>query len=204
MNRKARKPADVFLSHAAVDAAVAEAVVRHFEAAGLVVFPAAGLGGDAGQAAAVREGLRESAAFVALLTPSLARSDSLTIEVGAAWMGAIPIYLLLSDIGKAEVPAYLRRYKAVPLWAGLDALIDEVRRLAEPLAEGDRAALAAAYRDVGVSSDRLISTPAARERLAEAFGERTGRSLPTHRLVRELLHLRKARKLPRFGRKAVG
>lgn len=203
MSQKTRKLTDVFLSHAAVDTGLAEGVVRSFQAAGLEVFPAAGLGANAGEAAEVRRRLQQSVAFVALLTPTLAREDAFTIEIGAAWAGSTPIYLLLSEIRKAEIPSYLRRYPAVPLWAGLEGVIEEVRKRAEPFSDEERAILIRAYQEVGLPVDRLIAAPAAGDRLAELFAEQSDRKLHPGRLVRELLRIRKSSKLPKLTRQTT-
>lgn len=119
MSERAEKLYDVVLSHAPVDVVVAEAVRRTVEAAGLSVFMSTGAGTGSETATAVRRAIQESMAFAVLLAPSHARSTTLSLEVGAAWVWSTPTYLLLSDMNTSEVPPYLGRDPALLLWAGV-------------------------------------------------------------------------------------
>jgi hypothetical protein len=197
VSQKSTQPYDVVLSHARVDEPIASAVCRHLEGTGLRVFMAGGLGEDARSASEVRRAIQESVSLVVLLTPTHARSDSVGIEVGAAWMWSTPIYLLLSDLPASAVPGYLRRYPSWPVWEGLDDVAEEVRKHAKPLTDRDRDTLAEVYREVGVSVDHLIADPSAGDRLAGLFAERADRPVQQPRLLRELLRIRKSGKLPK-------
>jgi hypothetical protein len=123
------KPVDVFLSFAEADTDLAERAASSFESAGLRVFAVSGLGDNSDQTAEVRRHLRENLAFVAILTPTLAHDDALAIEIGAAWAGSTPIYLLLSEMRNAELPNYLRRYSAAPLGSALKGVVREILEL---------------------------------------------------------------------------
>ena len=204
MSRTNAKASDVFLAYAKADAELTAGVVQSFEAAGISVFHLAGLGTNAEQADEVRRRLQECLAFVAILTPYLVRESALAIEIGAAWAGSMPIYLLLSELHQAEIPAYLRRYPAKPLGSGLDSVIEEIRKLTEPLSKQERDILFWAYGEVGLPVDRLIANQADSGRMAELFAEKTDRTLQPGRLVRELLRIRKFGKLPTLAHKTAG
>jgi hypothetical protein len=60
------------------------------------------------------------------------------------------------------------------------------------------------YKDIGVSVDRLITEPSAIDQLAEEFASRTRHEFVPSRLVRELLRIRKAGKLPKLAHKTAG
>ena len=199
MTTKVTRPSDVFLSSAPVDEATTSSVRRELEKAGLIVFADEGEQPDEPLSDAARIGIQESTAFVAVITPTHLRSDRLMLEVGAAWVWATPIYLLLSEVRTDELPTYLGNYPSFPLRTGVARVVEEVRRQAKPLTEEHRQILTAVYQEVGVPVDRLISEPVANADLTIRFTSQSGQRLEPTRLVRELLRLRKVGKLPRLA-----
>jgi TIR domain len=197
MSRTHHPVYDVFLSHAAIDAAVAGMVKHRLAGAGFSVFSAGDIKAGSDFAKELRQALRESQALIALLTRSHLRSDWLAVEVGAAMAWNTPIYVLRDGITAEDVPAYLRHYPSGPV-AVLPEFIEAIRRHAQPLTERERNALVEAYQRIGVPVDQLITDTAAGDELASEFQQVTQVQVPPLSLVRELLRLRKRGELPRL------
>lgn len=125
---------DVVLSYSVRDEAQAAVVMRKLGEAGLSVFSVSDLEiqGDreTGEkfAEALREALVESSALVVLLTPAHRDSPALGVEVGAAWIGQKPVFVLVAGDSASDVPVYLRRYHVSPL-SQLSQVIPAIARL---------------------------------------------------------------------------
>jgi hypothetical protein len=125
---------DIFLSHGERDGALATVVKQRLEDFGLSVFVAsdAELLVSPEAAAAARQALVGSSAFVALLTPSHKGSPNLTFELGVAWGRGVPVHILVAGDELSQIPDYMRRYKIHPL-SEFSALIAELTRGAKPV-----------------------------------------------------------------------
>jgi hypothetical protein len=196
MPATAKKQLSVYLTHAPIDAAQAEPVRQALFDAGFIVRePPAGDVTDAARAS--RDVLRDTQALVVLLTPSLLRSTQLPIELGMTLAWGIPVFVLLVDVARREVPAFLWNNLAVPA-DRLSDVIHALDRIGEPISDDQREALANAYLAVGVPVDQLMTDVSVSERIAEEFRRATRSQVPTANLLRELLKLRKRGQLPRL------
>jgi hypothetical protein len=191
---------DVFLSHTARDAGVAEVVRRALAEAGLEVFSADKLESGDGVADTVREALAESRVFVAVLTRAALSSPWITTLLGAAWGWKKAVYLLLEGVSLEEVPSFLKRFKIQPM-ARLPEVIKEVARSAAPLPEPLRERLARLYGARGIPSEQLATEPALLDALTREFNEATDSALAPEQVLQELIRLRKQGKLPRLQRR---
>jgi hypothetical protein len=189
---------DVFVSHSAEDRDAAEAVARRLGEAGMSVqFDRDLFVPGRKWESALRKALVESDAFVLLVDSSQPVSPNGTFELGAAMALQKPVFVVQTDGQSGDLPGYLRHYAAFPL-AKIERLASSIRDVCEPLANGERESLIAAYQELGVPSDRLLADPLAIEQLGDTFKKRAGRSVPARNLASELLRMRKAGRLPRL------
>lgn len=195
---------DVFLTFAAADAAVGGAVHRQLEAAGLTVVPSDRIGAGVELSEGVLRQITTSATFAVILTPSSLHNGNLALELGVAWGAAVPVYVLTSGVPTADVPAYLAKYRVGELWGGLPRIVDEIRLSAQPLTDDQTQTLLDTFKRLGATVDDLQRDFSARVRLAEDFAGETGLTLKPDRLVRELLRLRKAKRLPKLTARSAG
>lgn len=192
---------NVFLSHASTDRATADVVGRKLEDGGLTIFDVADdLGAGPDVADAVREAIWESAALVVIASATYVESPSLLFEVGAAWGAHKPVFLLVGSEGSLALPAFLRKYRVLPL-AQVDKLAQELTGLSRPLSDAQRQSLARVYREIGVPSDRLLTDSESASNLTRAFNASAWRNVSEERLLRELLRMRKRGELPRLSKK---
>lgn len=196
----ARTDFDVFLSHSASDAAIADVVDRRLNDAGLRVFSAHGLKAGTTWPDAIRDALAESSAVVVLLTPASLRSSNLAVELGAALAWNKPIYPLLQDLKPEEVPVFLRQFQAVPL-SRLDEVVKAIVGERRSLTDDDADKLIALYQQHNVSVDELIARPAELSSLARAFGRATGTSYSPEEVMQLLIRRRKQGDWPRLGQR---
>ena len=138
---------------------------------------------------------------VAPIRPVMASSQA--VEVGAALAWQKPIYVVPSGDPAEEVPSYLQDMPCYPL-SRLDDLIRSTRDALKPtLSEIERAALVAAYKELGVPADQLVSDPTLLDALVKKFNDRQKTRLSGEQIALELLRLRKSAGLPRLPKRRV-
>jgi TIR domain len=195
------KTYDVFLSASSRDAKLVKVVYCALEGAGLTVFypEAEVLGREPKIAEPTRKAIAECAAFVALLSPSHVKSEFLAFELGGALMWEKAIYLLLDRLTPKELPSFLKTYESKTFDVKkLEKLIPSIKASVEPLSEHDRDLLAKTYLDLGIDPEQLSFEPSSLDLLTETFNARSDAQISSERLFRELVRLRKQRKLPRL------
>jgi hypothetical protein len=200
MIAQATSPYDVFLSFSISDSAVAEVVASKFSQAGLRVFDSRSLEVGSNWPDAIRDALAECAAFVVIVTRSSLKSAWFVLEVGAAMGWEKPIFPLLQDVSADELPVFLRSYQAVPI-VRVHEVVDAVRRISQPLAESERAALVRAFQNIELPVNQLASEPSALMKVARAFNRSTGAGYSPERVLQELLRLRMGNGMPRSERR---
>ena len=188
---------DVFLSHSPRDAGLVRIVAGACERAGLTPY-LEDVPFDSPITDAIREAVAESRAGIVLATPASVASPNLAFEAGLLMGWSKPIYVVHDGLAADALPAFLMQFRVRPL-TELDAVIAEVRADVDDLTDPQREALIEAYKETGISTDRLLTRPAAVTRLAEAFAHKTRRTAAGQTLVRELVHLRKLGRLPKLG-----
>ena len=191
---------DVFLSYAHQDEGVAATVKRTLSNEGLIVYsaPDVDLGGDILRS--IRTRLVESRAVIVILSPGLELPPSILIELGAAMAWERPIFVLLDGVAPSEVPAFLRKYRLLPM-AKLPDVVELVRRSTEPMSKAEMTGLAELYRDAAVPVDKLLTQPDKLDDLTRKFNERFNTSRSGERLAHEILSIRKKGDLPPVGRR---
>jgi hypothetical protein len=200
MITQATSPYDVFLSFSISDSAVAEVVASKFSQAGLRVFDSRSLEAGSKWPDAIRDALAECAAFVVIVTRSSLKSAWFVLEFGAAMGWEKPIFPLLQDVSADELPVFLRSYQAVPI-VRVQEVVEAVRRVSQPLAEAERAALARAFRNTGLPLNQLANTAPALTKVTRAFNRSTGAGYSPERILQELLRLRMGNGLVRSRRR---
>jgi hypothetical protein len=200
MKKKPNSFYDVYLSHDPLDSALAEAVIARLDEMGLTTFSASlTLGEPIEPFSEIRRRMiRDSYSFVILITPMFVRSDLLPFESGAASGGEAPVYLLSSGLHHKAIPSYLQKYPRFELWDAMPGLVQQLKKQSEPFSEETLSALAEAYREVGTSVDELLMDANPKMELMELFESKSKTRIPMARLMRELVRMRKARKLPRL------
>ncbi|MBI1901198.1 MAG: toll/interleukin-1 receptor domain-containing protein [Planctomycetia bacterium] len=193
---------DVYLSHGPQDSGLAELVRQKLADVGLEVYDPKPKKFDAEFLTGLREPLAESRAVVILLTRSTLDSDRAVYEVGAAMALDKPVYVVYDGISLDEVPPVLRSQTVVRL-SNLKKVARQIRAAETPLRDDEMAAVAAAYRELGLPVDAIITNPSASGRLVQSFRKATRKSLSSERLIRELARMRKRGELrPLAGKKA--
>jgi hypothetical protein len=110
------------------------------------------------------------------------------------------IYLLLDRLTPKEVPSFLKTYESKTFDVKkLENLIPSIKASVEPLSEHDRDLLAKTYLDLGIDPEQLSFEPSSLDLLTERFNARSDAQISSERLFRELVRLRKQRKLPRLA-----
>jgi hypothetical protein len=110
-----------------------------------------------------------------------------------------PIFVVAPEGGK--LPAYLSGHQIVRT-SEVPKLIGSVKREAAPLTEEERDILLSVYADIGIPTDKLALDPGSASKLVEDFNRRSRNTSGPDRLLRELLRLRKAGRLPKLKRPA--
>jgi nucleoside 2-deoxyribosyltransferase len=190
---------DVFLSHSLSDAALAQTVERALSEGGLSVFNPMRI--DAGSTAQdiVRQELAATTALVVVVSPQHDVSASTAVELGAAMAWNKAIYVVATEPAAARMPEFLRGFPTYPL-SRLEDAVGAVRRSMERLSPHEQSILLDIYAQMKLPADRIVGDPATVDQSAREFNSRSRRNVPAERLVQELLRLRKAGSLPRFGR----
>lgn len=191
---------DVFLSYAHQDESVAATVKRTLSGEGLIVFsaPDVDLGGDILRS--IRTRLVESRAVIVIVSPGLELPPSVLVELGAAMAWERPIFVLLDGVASSEVPAFLRKFRLLPM-SKLPDIVDLVRRSKESLTDAETLGLTELYRDAGVPVDKLLTEPEKLDDLTQKFNARFNTSRSSEQLAHQLLSIRKKGDLPPVGRK---
>ena len=204
MSMTLEKTFDVFLSYSLTDAKTAGLVERALTEAGLkVFFERKELAAAEGWKDDLWEGMANCEVVVVVAPSEPVLASSQAVEVGAALAWQKPIYVVRSGDPAEEVPSYLQDMPSYPL-SRLDDLIRSTRDALKPtLSEHERAALVAAYQELGVPADRLVTDPALLDALAKKFNDRHKTHLSGERLALELLRLRKSAGLPRLAKRKV-
>lgn len=153
-------PPLLFISHASVDAAVAEYLEAQARESipGVTVFRTTRVGQIrpgvewAGQ---VKENLREAALFLVLLTPTSVTRPWVLFEAGAAWMTRRPLVpVLAGGLRKEDVPEPLNTFQLLSAEDPVQAA-DAFRELGGSLADPD--SFAARVRQLGATArDRAL------------------------------------------------
>lgn len=191
---------DVFITHGARDRGIADLVSRKLADAGLEVYAVHDREPGEEVVSDMRWGLAGCSAFVVILTPSTLRSPNVAFEVGMALAWNKPIFVLYDGIAKSDIPSYLRDFRVASV-SKLEQVIREIKKLPQPLSEGDRETLAEVYCDLGVPTDQLLGQPVRVRELADEFNKRTKATVGGEKLVQELIRLRKQGKLPKLKRR---
>ena len=189
---------DVFLSHSPRDAGVVRLVAGACERAGLAPY-LEDVRLDGRLPDAVREAVAECAAGLLLATPASVATSNLAFEAGLLMGWSKPIWVIHDGLPFGELPEFLTQFRVRPL-TELDETVADLKASADALTDPQREVLIEAYREAGVTTDRLLTRPAAVDRLAEAFARKSRRTAAGHTLIRELVHLRKLGRLPRLDR----
>ena len=196
-----RRVCDVFLSYSSADWKVARQVARTMEAKGLRVFPPSQRVNDPGKtwSPVNRNAISEARAFVVILTRQSLDSTGILFHFGAALMWNMPVYVLLDGLKKSDVPKALRRASVHALQDLADVVNSIDQKASDILSAEQMKTLTAVYRDVGVPTDELLSNPDALEKLASRFNRAARVDFEPERLLKELIRLRKTRRLPKVS-----
>lgn len=191
---------DVFVSCAAPDRHLANAVASQLVSAGLTVFT--DVGAEAGTSLwdRLRDVLVEARAVVVLWTQNSQRSANIALELGMATAWAKPVYLLLEGVSAAELPDFTKSYVVLEK-RPVEQLVQDIRQDLKPLSDDQLETLTKVYRRFGEPTDRLVSNPKALDEFARTYRQSTGSNIAGERLTQELLRLRKQGRLPRLGKK---
>ena len=193
----AGKTNDVFISHAAADAAFALEAAQACRAAGLTAVASAELAslptGKLGDI--VWDALAESWALLVILS-SREPTPTMFVEIGAAQAWNKPVFVILTDPLNIRLPAALAKSRLYPTGRLSDAVAD-IKASVQPLSDGDREALVELYAGDMPSVDQLALDPQQMGELAVRFHQTQGKAVPGERLLAELLRLRKLGKLVR-------
>jgi hypothetical protein len=189
-----RKACDVFISHAAGDAALAREVAAACRADGLMAVTPAELPADVKrQGDAIWEALAESRAVIFLVSP-VGLTPNMTVEMGAAWAWNKPIYGVVIDPTAPHVPLPFGEIKLYPV-GRIEDVLDAVRLSARQFSDDDRETLNQLYSAIGVPVDQYALEPLHLQELVKRFRTDTGKSVSGERLLSELLRMRKQGKL---------
>jgi hypothetical protein len=194
---KSSRVTDVFLSYSQSETAWAAEVQVRFGQAGLEVFNA--YGADAGDMrdGVIWDALVESSALIALVRSPREMSPTLSFEIGAAMTWQKPVYVLYQGDRPTGLPKYAEQFGMFPA-SELDKLVRLVAR-EKGFSDEERHALQQAYTAVGVPADRLLVDLAKLDELEKNFKKISPSHFSAEQLLREILRLRKQRKLPRVG-----
>ena len=129
MSRNGKAHPDILLSHAAPDAALAEAVKERLTDAGMTVAVPPTDFRKPDYPSKLRRALARSRAYVPIVSRSFVDDPRLLLEGGAAWARSLPVYLLRNDIPGEDIPVFFHRFRSFPLWHDLPRLI---KKLGQP------------------------------------------------------------------------
>jgi hypothetical protein len=184
---------DVFISHAVQDRALAEKLAAACRASGLDAVSVNDLGPGGKLDEALWEALAESTAVLAVLSGG-DMTPNMGIELGAALAWNKPIFGMVSEATRANVPAGFRQMKLYPV-NRIDDVIQAVKAVDSTLTEEDREALIQRYWELGIPTDQYATNWSALSQLATKFTESTKKHVSPERLLSELLRLRKSKRL---------
>jgi hypothetical protein len=191
----ANKTCDVFIAHAAEDAALAGDIANACRASGLEAITAAEILPAENVSDALWDALAESRALLAVLSRS-GPTPSMAIELGAARAWNKPIFGVVADPTLTDLPPGL---SGIHLYTSgrVEDVIRAIKRSSEELTEEDRSLLAQRYTEMGASVDQLALEPRLLQELVKRFTAGTGKAVPGERLLSELLRMRKQGRLPK-------
>jgi hypothetical protein len=150
--------------------------------------------------AALRKAIVESDAFVLVVDSRQPISPNSIVELGAAMALHKPVFVVQIDGRNGAMPEFLRRYSVFPL-TELHRLAESIKEACAPLSIAERESLLAAYQEMGMPSDQILSDPLAIEDFSDRFRKIAGRGVSAKHLASELLRQRKAGSLPRIRSK---
>lgn len=189
----ASKTYDVFISHAAKDAALAMEAANACRGVGVEAVTNGELIGEADAGDALWEALAESSALLTILSPE-GPTPWMGIEIGAARAWNKPIFAVVTDPASTRLPDVLTGIRLYTV-GRLPDVVRAIRASVQELTEDDRASLVRLYAESNTSVDGLASSPRKLNELARMFERRRGKVVPGERLLSELLKLRKHGKL---------
>ena len=191
-----KKIYDVFLSYSLDLQREAEVVAKKFTNAGLTAFDLSELGPGHNVVEETWQALAGSWALVVIIKP-IAIPPSVAVEIGAASAWQIPVYILIEAKGRYHLPAYFSKYETFKS-SEIAKVVDLILKGKKPLSDEDRQALAKAYVDLCIPTDRLLMEPGSIERLKNVLWKDSGLRISGERMMQELIRLRKSGKLPRI------
>ncbi|MBL7184887.1 MAG: toll/interleukin-1 receptor domain-containing protein [Phycisphaerae bacterium] len=192
-----KKTYDIFLSYSSDLQSQAEVVAKKFADAGLAVFDLSELGPAHNVVEETWQALAESWALVVIVKPG-ATPPSVAVEIGAASAWQKPIYILLEGEGEHHLPAYFSKYETFKS-SEIGKVVELISKGLKPLNDKDRQALAKAYVELRIPTDRLLREPTSIERLKNTLWKESGLMISGERMMQELIRLRKRGRLPTIG-----
>ena len=196
---KIKKIYDVFLSYSLDLQRKAEVVAKKFTDAGLTAFDLSELAPGHNVVEETWQALAESWALVVICRPSNI-PPSVAVEIGAASAWQIPVYILIEAEGEHDLPLHLSKYETFKS-SEIRKVVDLILKSKKPLSDEDREALAKAYVDMRIPTDRLLMEPGSIERLQNVLWKESGLRISGERMMQELIRLRKRGRLPRIQRR---
>ena len=157
---------DVFLSYPMTETGLADQVVRSLEQAGLDVFWDRGIGAGENVQDTIWRALAESAALIAIVPSESPLASNIAVEVGAFKAWCKPIYVIQAARGRIRLPAYLADCQIYPL-SRVDDVVASIKRGLASLTEDDCRSWPLSTATMAFQSIKLLTDPAAIERLAD-------------------------------------
>ena len=143
---------DCFISHAAIDAELADRVKSILSEQNLDAFVAPlsiSPGGD--WAEEVRAALLGSRLIIFLASREACRSPYVNQELGGAWFAKKRVIPVVWDMDPAELPGWISRSQAIRLMGDAGDLADQVRKLADSVKAEDAKVLFVALVALGAA-----------------------------------------------------
>jgi len=196
---KIKKTYDIFLSYSLDLQNQAEVVAKKFADAGLTAFDLSELEPAHNVVEETWQALAESWALVVIVKPST-MPPSVAVEIGAASAWQKPVYILIETEGEYHLPVYFSKYETFK-FSEIGTVVELILKDLKPLSDEDRQALAKAYVDLCIPTDRLLREPSSIERLKNVLWKELGIRISGERIMQELLRLRKRGRLPKILRK---
>jgi hypothetical protein len=185
----ANRTCDVFISHAAPDATLAQTIAQAFRASGLDAVTPSDIRQAEQPSDRLWDALAESRAVV-VIVPVAGPTPAMGIEMGAAAAWNKLVVGIVTDEGAAHRPANLPEMRLFT--AGrIDDVIRLVEQSGKQLSSSDIVELKSLYAEMATPVDRyVLETPMLTE-LTKRFRKRTRNPASGEHLLSELLRLRK-------------